>query len=92
MSQVSDREFWQRLSEQIRADQAEFEARWEAATRRKQARLESLRRELGEREPHTVPIVWNSVTCAVPTATSGTAGQVLGVAAPAPRRRRWRWF
>lgn len=95
MSRRRDREFWDRLAEQMRADEAEFEAKWEAATRRKQARLAARRRGQGEREPHTVPIVWKSVSCAVPTSTSGTAAQVLGVAAPTsapPRRKRWRWF
>lgn len=96
MSQVRDREFWQRFGEEMRAEQAEFEARFAAATRRKEAALKELRRELGEREPHTVDIAWNSVRCALPTSTSGAAGQILGVdaqaAAPARKRKRWRWF
>ena len=93
MSQVRDREFWRRFREEMRAEQAEFEAKFAAATRRKEAALAELRRELGEREPHRVSIAWNSVRCPAASWTSGTAGQVVAVAqTPRPKRRRWRWF
>jgi hypothetical protein len=93
MTPETDREFFRRLAEQMRADQAKFEAKFEAATRRKLAALEALKREVGEREQHAVSIAWDSVRCPAASWTSGTPGQIVAVAqTPRPKRRRWRWF